>query len=91
MNIDIMDKEELLEYKKLLEELKKEKILRNINITYTSLSFISFIVLSNIEKYEYSALSALITILGLNFISSKTKDITMTENKIKTYKKTIKR
>lgn len=81
-----MNKDELLKYKELLQEIKKEKILRNFEISYSALSFISFVVLSNMQKYKYGAISALITVLGVNFLSARNKDIEYMEEQLKNYK-----
>lgn len=82
-----MNKDELLQYKQLLKEIKTEKILRNFEISYSTLSFISFAILSNMQKYKYGAISALITILGINLLSARMKDIEYMEKELKKYDK----
>lgn len=82
MNIDNFSKQQLVEYKELLEEIKTTKIYRNINISYTTLSTIFFIYFSRQSQIKPSVICALITVLGLNFIASNNREIEDTNKKI---------
>lgn len=82
MNIDNFSKQQLVEYKELLEEIKTTKIYRNINISYTALSTIFFIYFSRQSQIKPSVICALITVVGFNLISSNNRDIEDTNKKI---------
>jgi hypothetical protein len=82
VNIDNFSKEQLIKYKELLEEIKITKIWRNINISYTTLSTIFFIYFSRQSQIKPSVVCALITVLGLNFISSNNREIDSANEKI---------
>lgn len=82
MNIDNFSKQQLTEYKELLEEIKITKIYRNINISYSTLSTIFFIYFSRQSQIKPSVICALITVLGFNFIASNNKEIDNANKKI---------
>ncbi len=82
MNIDNFSKQQLTEYKELLKEIKTTKIWRNINISYSTLSAIFFIYFSRQSQIKPSVVCALITVLGLNFISSNNREIDSANEKI---------
>lgn len=82
MNIDNFSKEQLKQYKELLEEIKITKIYRNINISYSTLSTIFFIYFSRQSQIKPSVICALITVVGLNFIASNNKEIDSANKKI---------
>ncbi len=82
MNIDNLTKEELQKYKELLSELKRKKITLGINISYTTLSLLSFIYFGQSMELKKMALSALIAVMGLNFIPCNTEELNDTKRKI---------
>lgn len=82
MNIDNFSKEQLKQYQELLKELKKTKIYRNINMSYTTISTICFVYFSRQSQIKPSVICALITVVGFNLISSNNRDIEDTNKKI---------
>ena len=84
MKIDInnLTKEELIKYNELLKELKKHRITLGINVSYTTLSLIGFMYFGQNPDIKKMALSALIGIIGLNFIPYNTQDILDTKRRI---------
>lgn len=86
MNIDNLTKEELQKYKELLSELKREKIALGINISYTTISLLSFIYYGQGMELNKMVVSAIVTIAGLNSISSKTEDINDTKKRLLKFK-----
>ena len=86
MNIDDLSKEELIKYKKLLSELKNHKLYRNISASLSLMSMISFVYFSNNDEFKKMVISALITIIGLNFIGYNTREIKYAKEKIRKMK-----
>ena len=86
MNIDNLTKEELQKYKELLSELKREKIALGINISYTTISLLSFIYYGQGTELNKMVVSAIVAIAGLNSISSKTDDINDTKKRLLKFK-----
>ena len=82
-----MNKEDLKNYKNLLQELKKEKITLGINISYTTLSTILFMYFSRNQELKQMAISALISVVGINMTSACIKDTDEVTKKILDLKK----
>ena len=84
MNIDNLNKDELLKYKELLSDIKKYKLYRNISISLSTLSTLSFIYYARTQQIKSMVLSAIITIVAMNFISNNSKEIKELNKKLKT-------
>ena len=82
MNIDDMNKEQLLEYKQLLQELQNYKTYRNISAALTILSTFSFVYFARNQELKQLAISALISIICLNFTAHNNKEIYYTKKKL---------
>ncbi len=83
MDIDSLNKEDLIKYKKLLQELKNQKIYRNVSISLASLSTIGFIYFGRSIELKQLVINAIILAISLNAISYNSKEINNIKTKIK--------
>ncbi len=78
----MQNKEDLIEYKELLQKLKTYKLYRNISAAFTILSTISFIHCARSQELKQLAISALIVIIGINATTYNNKEANYTKMKI---------
>ena len=78
----MQNKEDLIEYKELLQKLKTYKLYRNISAAFTILSTISFVHYARSQELKQLALSALILVICLNSTAHNNKEINYTKKRI---------